>query len=219
MKKHQYRDEDGEDGDVEDGGGTKSTKGKQKRADLKPSSRQDTSFTLGSTDNGSNMPRSDAPSVAGTHSGLHPSHNADSLHKYPPTPSPARSRRSSLDDADGPLLNAAKVIKTAVLHDARNIKGKDSASKALMWNVNSAHEAKVGFFYLHTSVSMLTMIFKLCSDWLKRSTIASKTVNAHTLSHPIFTQPSAPKKKLVNVSGFLIKTIMATSPGPRSKPP
>ena len=145
LKKHQYRDEDGEDGDVEDGGGTKSTKGKQKRADLKPSSRQDTSITLGSTDNGSNMPRSDAPSVAGTYSGLHPSHNADSLHKYPPTPSPARSRRSSLDDADGPLLNAAKVIKTAVLHDARNIKGKDSASKALMWNVNSAHEAKVGF--------------------------------------------------------------------------
>ena len=75
------------------------------------------------------------------------------------------------------------------------------------------------FFYLHTLVSMLTMIFKLCSDWLKRSTIASKTVNAHTLSHPIFTQPSAPKKRLVNVSGFLIKTIMATSPGPRSKPP
>ena len=222
LKKHQRRDSDSEDGDVEDGddeNGIKSTKGKQKRTSLKPSAKQDTSTTPGSIGNSVNLPHSEASSRAGTPSGLHPSHNMDSPHKYPPISSPARSRRGSIDDADSTLINAAKVIKTAVLHDARNIKGKDSGLKTLIWNVNSAHEAKVDFLSIYAIVSMLMMLYKLCSDWPKRSTTASKTVNVHTSSHRISIQPSTPKKKLANVSGSLIRTITATSLGPRSKPP
>ncbi|KDQ64972.1 hypothetical protein JAAARDRAFT_52890 [Jaapia argillacea MUCL 33604] len=41
------------------------------------------------------------------------------------------------------MMQAAKVLKTAVLHDARNIKGKEGGGlNGLMWNVGSAHEAK-----------------------------------------------------------------------------
>jgi hypothetical protein len=38
------------------------------------------------------------------------------------------------------MTQAAKALKTAVLHDARNIRGKDDSN--LGWNVSSAHEAK-----------------------------------------------------------------------------
>ncbi|KAJ6627437.1 hypothetical protein B0H10DRAFT_1779807 [Mycena sp. CBHHK59/15] len=56
-----------------------------------------------------------------------------SPHRYPPS-------RGEANDAT--LVGAAaKVLKTAVLHDARNIKGKDDAA-GMQWNVNSAHEAK-----------------------------------------------------------------------------
>jgi len=66
--------------------------------------------------------------------------------KYPP---PHGSPRASVDGgADGTLRNAAKVIKSAVLHDARNIKGKNGEKDGLTWNVNSAHEAKVRLSYV-----------------------------------------------------------------------
>lgn len=71
----------------------------------------------------------------------------DSPHRYPPTNrSYTPSRRTSVDGGEGEealVVTAAKVLKTAVLHDARNIKGKDTTTKGLLWNVNSAHEAKV----------------------------------------------------------------------------
>lgn len=64
----------------------------------------------------------------------------DSLHRYPPS-SPQDEKDK--DKAETTALAAAvKVLKTAVLHDARNIRGKDSGLKALAWNVNSAHDAK-----------------------------------------------------------------------------
>ncbi|KAJ7688349.1 Mechanosensitive ion channel-domain-containing protein [Mycena rosella] len=57
----------------------------------------------------------------------------NSPHRYPP---------SRGDHEDDTLVGAAaKALKTAVLHDARNIKGKD-ATAGMQWNVNSAHEAK-----------------------------------------------------------------------------
>ncbi|KAJ7087215.1 Mechanosensitive ion channel-domain-containing protein [Mycena belliarum] len=55
-------------------------------------------------------------------------------HRYPP------SRGDHENDATL-VGTAAKALKTAVLHDARNIKGKD-AIVGMQWNVNSAHEAK-----------------------------------------------------------------------------
>ncbi|KAF9481972.1 hypothetical protein BDN70DRAFT_991464 [Pholiota conissans] len=44
--------------------------------------------------------------------------------------------------AEATLRQTVKVLKSAVLHDARNIKGGTGDSSALGWNVNSAHEAK-----------------------------------------------------------------------------
>ncbi|KAJ7499303.1 Mechanosensitive ion channel-domain-containing protein [Mycena latifolia] len=59
----------------------------------------------------------------------------NSLHRYPPS-------RGDHDAHDATLVGtAAKALKTAVLHDARNIKGKDTGG-GMQWNVNSAHEAK-----------------------------------------------------------------------------
>lgn len=80
-----------------------------------------------------------------------PSVSMTSMHSYPPTPArsgantPTRRRDShDADDAGATAVvtQAAKVLKTAVLHDARNLKGKDSADKALMWDVTNSAEAK-----------------------------------------------------------------------------
>ncbi|KAI0370172.1 hypothetical protein BV20DRAFT_944607 [Pilatotrama ljubarskyi] len=83
-------------------------------------------------------------------------------HRYPPSPlgqSPAgvgsptgRSarRRSAESEEDAAAIvqqaatQAAKALKSAMLHDARNIAGKDSDEVVggLVWNVTSSHEAK-----------------------------------------------------------------------------
>lgn len=73
-----------------------------------------------------------------------------SAHSYPPVPrsganTPTRRRDShDVDDAGAAAVvaQAAKVLKTAVLHDARNLKGKDGADKALVWDVTNSAEAK-----------------------------------------------------------------------------
>ncbi|PPQ77268.1 hypothetical protein CVT25_010850 [Psilocybe cyanescens] len=61
-------------------------------------------------------------------------------HRYPPVESP----RPSLDGhgTDRAIKQAAKVVKTALMHDARNIAGHDGVMDGLAWNVNSSHEAK-----------------------------------------------------------------------------
>lgn len=62
-------------------------------------------------------------------------------HRYPP---PGDSPRPSLDSGtDRAIKQAAKVVKTALMHDARNIAGHDGTMDGLVWNVNSSHEAKV----------------------------------------------------------------------------
>lgn len=59
------------------------------------------------------------------------------------------SRRHAVDQhvpqhgEPNPAILAARVIKSAVLHDARNIKGDDDDLTDLRFSVNSAHEAKV----------------------------------------------------------------------------
>lgn len=70
-------------------------------------------------------------------------------HTYPPRYQPSEFRthspRPSVDGVEAPLKQAAKAIKTAVLHDARNILAKDEETDfaSMSWNVNSSHEAKV----------------------------------------------------------------------------
>lgn len=73
----------------------------------------------------------------------------ESPHRYPPSPPKGRSFSDSSSDDDAAALvhqaahQAAKVIKTAVLHDARGIRGEiDDDLGGLVWNVTSAHEAK-----------------------------------------------------------------------------
>ncbi|KAF7301275.1 EF-hand domain-containing protein [Mycena indigotica] len=72
----------------------------------------------------------------GKHHGKHAETpvSEDSPHQYPPS----RDHR----DRDATLVGtAAKMVKDAVLHDARNIKGEDAAGN-LEWNVSSSSEAK-----------------------------------------------------------------------------
>ena len=79
-----------------------------------------------------------------------PSMSMTSVHSYPPTSrsgtnTPTRRRDShDADDAGAAAVvtQAAKALRTAVLHDARNLKGKDGTEKALVWDVTNSSEAK-----------------------------------------------------------------------------
>ena len=79
-----------------------------------------------------------------------PSVSMTSVHSYPPTSrsgmnTPTRRRDShDADDvgAAAVVTQAAKALRTAVLHDARNLKGKDGTEKALVWDVTNSAEAK-----------------------------------------------------------------------------
>ena len=79
-----------------------------------------------------------------------PSLSMASVHSYPPTRrsevnTPTRPRDShDVDDvgAGAVVTQAAKALRMAVLHDARNLKGKDGADKTLVWDVNNSSEAK-----------------------------------------------------------------------------
>lgn len=90
----------------------------------------------------------------------------DETHSYPPKASPIDSGTASgsgtphrpgtpigrkSHDEDGAVLHAAKALKSAVLHDARNFRGdadENEGITGLGWNVGSAHEAKVILVYL-----------------------------------------------------------------------
>lgn len=137
-------DTDGEDGDIEDGdnGESKKNKGKQKRRSMRPAQREDSNNTLSTP---GKSPSSELLySRPVTPSGLNSNaHHTDSPHQYPPGGSATHVGGGSWDEGNTTLVSAAKVLKTAVLHDARNIKGKVASLKALAWNVNTSHEAKV----------------------------------------------------------------------------
>ncbi|KAI0052559.1 hypothetical protein FA95DRAFT_1579888 [Auriscalpium vulgare] len=105
----------------------KKGKGKKKRVSVLPVA----------TDSGASTPmktRSPSPT--------------SSPHRYPPTSAPALSHPNGIghpldDDDDAPVVaQAARVLKNAVLHDARNIEGKEAETGGLVWDVTSAHEAK-----------------------------------------------------------------------------
>ena len=66
-------------------------------------------------------------------------------HAYPPgagVGTGTRQTTSEDGDAADVALKAAKALRNAVLHDARNLRGKDAAASGLVWDVTSAHEAK-----------------------------------------------------------------------------
>ena len=146
---------DGVDGDIEDGdrtvvgtlGGenTIGWKGKGKRKDqLSRTETRDRKYhrqgTLGfnAKEDTETYPSGSRPPSP---SGITPF----AEHRYPPTlryGSPRASVDGSHEGGDT-LAQAAKAIKSVVLHDARNIKGKSEGLASAAWNVNSAHEAKV----------------------------------------------------------------------------
>lgn len=68
----------------------------------------------------------------------------DSPHRYPPTTS-SGSPRPSVDLAGDTIVSAARALKNAVLHDARNIKGAENETGLLGSSnaVATAAEAKV----------------------------------------------------------------------------
>lgn len=66
-----------------------------------------------------------------------------SPHRYPPSrPDSRAGSRPGTPDQEATLVQAAKVLKSAVLHDARNIQGNNDHTAAMSWNVTSTQEAK-----------------------------------------------------------------------------
>lgn len=71
------------------------------------------------------------------------------MHTYPPSATPDRRLSTDAQSVeDGQVLaQAAKVLKAVVLHDARNIKGKDTTDADVSFTITSPHEAKVCNYY------------------------------------------------------------------------
>lgn len=75
---------------------------------------------------------------------FNPSHEKQNIfHEYPPSRKRAVDQHMYQQEEYNPAIQAARVIKSAVLHDARNITGNDNHLSGLRYSVNSAHEAKV----------------------------------------------------------------------------
>lgn len=128
---------DGKDTELEDRAKTitKKGKGKHKQPDSK-------SF-VHLEESSSNSPAQDGyRATTATHSPVDADKHA--IHKYPPTPVRQHSADVHTHDDDPTIVvQAAKVLKNAVLHDARNIKGTSDEQEGLVFSVNSTHEAKV----------------------------------------------------------------------------
>lgn len=84
---------------------------------------------------------------------MEPAH-FEGVHIHAPSPMPSRPgspsfthtrthRRGGSEANDRTIVQAARALKSAVLHDARNIRGQDQDLSNLSWNVNSSLEAKV----------------------------------------------------------------------------
>lgn len=131
-------DDEGHAGDIEEGVSARSKKGKARKSWVFPSgfSRRSTAI-----DGLPAVAPADQP-----YQHTYPPANAspeqgnDSPRSGRTTPQP---RRSS-EEEPAIVVQAAKALRTAVLHDARNLTGKNEVgAEALGWSVNSAHEAKV----------------------------------------------------------------------------
>lgn len=118
----------GNDADTEDNRG----KGKQKQASSHPHDVTPDSLEL------EDLTRPTS------HSPFDPSHeNQDTFHENPPPRKHAAEQHTNRQEEYNPAIQAARVIKSAVLHDARNIKGSDKDLSGLLFSVNTTYEAKV----------------------------------------------------------------------------
>ncbi|KAG6813928.1 hypothetical protein H0H92_005777 [Tricholoma furcatifolium] len=65
---------------------------------------------------------------------------SSSSHRYPPMSSSSDGHGRGTEPIR--LAHAAQVLKNAVLHDARNIKGQNIGDGSMAWNISSTNEAK-----------------------------------------------------------------------------
>ena len=73
----------------------------------------------------------------------------DGYHAYGSAGGVAGAATTAAEVVDATIRQTAKALKTAVLHDARNIKGNADERGGLGWNIHSAREAKVRFPCTH----------------------------------------------------------------------
>lgn len=124
--------DDGCDAETED----KSRKGKGKH-------KSKESKALTKTDSAVDMLPDKGPSTPGAFgSGTDASpEECNTPHQYPPTSSRWASSSDHHDDYN-PALHAARVLKSAVLHDARNIKGNNYDLTEVVTSVTTTYDAK-----------------------------------------------------------------------------
>lgn len=147
--------------------------------------------------------------------------------RYPPTSragissngqnSPLLESGSKYNLSDSVPFKAAKMIKHAILHDARNLSGTAGDSEALAWNVNSAHEAKVVIPY-NRNENRLRIFSSFGSAWHVRSTLVSKHLVATGSFLQILIPPTTMKLTPRKPSKSSTKTTTKISPEPKSKP-
>ncbi|KAI6004122.1 hypothetical protein EDD15DRAFT_2222691 [Pisolithus albus] len=87
-------------------------------------------------------PASEFPSPALLVTSTDSPHEMPGTHPYPPTPVRRMSGTDQQHEDFNPAVQAARVIKSAVLHDARNIKGSNYDLSKLVSSVNTVRDAK-----------------------------------------------------------------------------
>ena len=130
--------DDGCDADMEDK--SRKGKGKHRPKESKALSKTDSPVDI-LADKGSST-----PGALGSDTNTSPE-EPGTLHQYPPTSSRWASSSDHHDDYN-PALQAARVLKSAVLHDARNIQGNNYDLTEVVTSVTTTYEAKVRFFPL-----------------------------------------------------------------------
>jgi len=127
---------DDEEADVEDREKVKKRKGKGKGKHKQRNSRSFERLEESST----NSPtQGGSVATTATHSPVDVEKHT--THKYPPNLVRRHSQVDAHDDDPTIVVQAAKAFKTAILHDARNIKGTSDEQAGLVFSVNSTHEA------------------------------------------------------------------------------
>ncbi|KAI6047029.1 Mechanosensitive ion channel-domain-containing protein [Pisolithus marmoratus] len=127
--------DDAGDADAEHEANDRKGKGKRKRKEPK-------TFAQMIEKTPTETPASEYPSPAPFVTGTDPLDIPGTPHRYPPTPVRRMSGTDQQHEDFNPAIQAARVIRSAVLHDARNIKGNNYDLSKLVSSVNTAQDAK-----------------------------------------------------------------------------
>lgn len=130
---HTMDDADDADAEYE----AKGRKGKGKRK-----SREPKTFAQVVDKTPTETPASEFPSPATLVTSTDSPHEVPGTHQYPPTLVRRMSGTDQQHEDFNPAVQAARVIKSAVLHDARNIKGSNHDLSKLVSSVNTVQDAK-----------------------------------------------------------------------------